>query len=80
MKNHFDVLINGNKFKVLNYSFKEIEGQKTVVLKTLIKGQDFVIDPEAPAEIVIDGKVVSTDARFEGTLRFKASEEWYYRI
>lgn len=80
MKKHFDILINGKKIKVLNYCFKDTEGARTIVLKTQIKGQDFVIDPKIPTEIVIDEKVVSVDAGFEYALRTNKIEEWVYKI
>ena len=81
MKEHIDMFINGKKIKVLNnYRYKEIEGEKAIVFRTQIKGQEFVLDPHIRVEIVIDGAVVSNNAKFEETVTYPTFEEWIYRI
>ncbi len=80
MKKHIDVFINSKKIKVLRYCYKEIEGEKAIVFRTQIKGQEFILDPHIGVEIVIDGAVISNNAKFEEALKFTTCEEWIYRI
>lgn len=76
IKKHYDIYIDGNKFKILNF----ILSDNTLRLLTKIKGQPFPCGNVVCVLISADGQEVDLKCKFKHAALSPILEDWRYEI